>query len=124
MSNSDSDSASAVPVRIGLHIEEDEDIPTSCVAVAQDPETDVWHIVATNWEPSDEGARAVADMLDTMARAIREKLGDTVPEGVRAAMDRRRLGETVRDVERREQSARPRFNPKPRKMGPASEGGA
>ncbi|UVF61334.1 hypothetical protein SEA_SPARCETUS_5 [Microbacterium phage Sparcetus] len=80
-----------VVVRIGLHIEQDGEIPVPCIAIAPDPENDVLHIVATNYEGTHEGARAVAQTLELAAQAIRNKLGEQVHEA----------------------DKRPRFNPRP-----------
>lgn len=82
-----------VLVQIGLHIEQDPSVPVPIIQLAVDPETDILHVLATNYDMSDEGARSVATTLETAARAIREKLGE-----LEATDDKPK---------------RPRFNPQP-----------
>lgn len=58
-------------------------------------------VLAHNWDPSDDGARAIASLLRETANAIELQVGIA-----------------------QQQQPRPRFNPQPRRFGPASEGGA
>ena len=86
-------------IKVGLVIEDDNTVPVPLVQVAldtltpQDPGVDYIKVVATNWEASDDGARAIAAFLKVAAQAIEEELG------VKAA------------------PKRPRFNPQPRGAG-------
>lgn len=108
-----------VQYKLSLEIETKEGLP-SMVQIAlldtAEPDTTQIMVKAANWEQSDSGAKAIASLLHEAADAIEIELGaETTYERV---AERRRPGETVRDVERREQAEkRPRFNPQPRKPG-------
>ena len=85
-----------VEYKVGLHIEQDSEMPVPLVQVAleEDPNTNraIIHVVATNWAASDTGAQAVASLLRQTARAIEHELGVGETEG---------------------KTIRPRFNPQP-----------
>ncbi len=109
---------SEVEYKVGLHIEQDDEVPVPLVQIAleeADNNRALIRVVATNWAASDTGAQAVASLLRETANAIDRELGFAVPE--------QRLGETVRDAERRtlaereRKTVRPRFNPQPRAKG-------
>lgn len=110
-----------VQYKLSLEIETKEGLP-SMVQIAlldtAEPDTTQIMVKAANWAQSDEGAKAIASLLHEAGDAIEIELGADPYERVAA---RRRPGETVRDVERREQAAKhKRFNPQPRKTGGGS----
>ncbi|WNM69081.1 hypothetical protein SEA_ERUDITE_5 [Microbacterium phage Erudite] len=89
-----------VKFKVGLHIEDDPSIPASVVSIGTNPEDGVTHVVATNFEPSKLGARAVAELLAQCSEAIYAEL-------VRAGEHGRNATETGSEAKR------PRFNPQP-----------
>ena len=103
-------------VRIGLDIKDGKDateagIPQAVISLAVNPDTGILHVAAFHYPANEEGARVVADILRTAADGIDRELGVVEKTYDRETQDRmayedvasrRRLGETVRDVEKRE----------------------
>lgn len=79
-------------VQLHLEIDQDDSVPFPLVQIAL-PEVEEGsafiRIVASNFKSSDDGARAVASLLENAAGAIRSKLGE------------------------QDKPKRPRFNPRP-----------
>lgn len=97
---------SEVEYKVGLHIEQDDEVPVPLVQIAleeADNNRALIRVVATNWAASDTGAQAVASLLRQTAEAIEHELGLE-----RAEPEDRTAGQ----VERK--TVRPRFNPQPR----------
>lgn len=89
-----------VNIKIGLHIEPDEEAVIDgqlwpMIAVSPDPEKEnTLHVVASNYDPSNEGAMSVVLTLEAVARAIREKLGEAAepPKPARKGFNPRSAG--------------------------------
>ena len=96
-------------VKLGLHIEQDKDVPMPIIQIALDADTDILHVLATNYEGSPDGARAVSEILRVASDAIDAKLVREGGHGRGASQ----VGPTHK-----------RFNPQP--AGPRAEkaGGA